>query len=46
MDTDGLELNRQTIMAQYDSLFKCLMEQNVGKHLTDDEYFPYYTKNI
>ncbi len=44
MDTDGLELNRQTIMAQYDSVFKCLMEQNVGRHLTDDEYFPDYTK--
>lgn len=43
-DTEGLELNRQTIMAQYDALFKCLMEQKAGRYLTDDEYFPDYTK--
>ncbi len=43
-DTNGLELNRQTIMAQYDSLFKCLMEQKANRHLTEDEFFPKYTK--
>lgn len=43
-DANGLELNRQTIMAQYDVLFKCLMEQKAKKHLTDDEFFPEYTK--
>lgn len=44
-DTEGLELNRQTIMGQYDTLFKCLMELKANKSLTDDEYFPDYTKN-
>jgi DNA sulfur modification protein DndE len=43
-DTKGLDLNRQTITAQYDTLYKCLIEQKEGKHLTDDEYFPYYVK--
>ena len=43
-DMNGLELNRQTILAQYDSLFKCLMEQKANKNLSDDEFFPDYTK--
>jgi len=43
-DANGLELNRQTIMAQYDALFKCLMEQKANRHLTEDEFFPEYTK--
>lgn len=43
-DTNGLELNRQTIMGQYDEIFKCLMETKVGRYLDDDEYFPDYTK--
>lgn len=43
-DTKGLELNRQTIMGQYDDLYKCLIEQDLKKSLTDDEYFPYYAK--
>lgn len=43
-DTEGLELNRQTIMGQYDSLFKCLMEQKAEKRLSDDEYFPEHAK--
>ena len=44
LDNNGLELNRQTITAQYDLLFKTLIEQHVGKHLTDDEYFPTHAK--
>ena len=43
-DNNGLELNRQTITAQYDLLFKTLIEQHAGKHLTDDEYFPTHAK--
>lgn len=43
-DNNGLELNRQTITAQYDVLFKCLLEQHAGKHLSDDEYFPIHAK--
>ena len=44
VDNNGLELNRQTITAQYDLLFKALIEQHAGKHLTDDEYFPTHAK--
>ena len=44
LDNNGLELNRQTITAQYDLLFKTLIEQHAGKHLTDDEYFPTHDK--
>lgn len=44
LDNNGLELNRQTITAQYDLLFKALLEQHAGKHLTDDEYFPTHAK--
>lgn len=40
----GLDLNRQTITAQYDAIYKALMEQHANKHLSDDEYFPKYTK--
>lgn len=43
-DNNGLDLNRQTITAQYDALFKALIEQNLGKSITDDEYFPHYVK--
>ncbi|MEG2868857.1 MAG: DndE family protein [Terrisporobacter sp.] len=43
-DNNGLELNRQTITAQYDGLFKALLEQHAGKSLTDDEYFPNHAK--
>ena len=43
-DTNGLELNRQTIMGCYDDIFKCLMEMRAGRNLSDDEYFPGYAK--
>lgn len=43
-DNNGLELNRQTITAQYDGLFKALLEQHANKSLTDDEYFPTHSK--
>ena len=43
-DQKGLELNRQTIMGEYDEIFKCLMEKDLQRSLTDDEYFPLYAK--
>ena len=39
-DTDGLELNRQTITGEYDAYFKALVEQAAGQRLEEDEYFP------
>ena len=43
-DTDGLELNRQTITGEYDDYFKVLIEQAEGRHLSNEEYFPKYMK--
>ena len=43
-DSDGLDLNRQTITGDYEVYFKALIEQVEGRHLTDEEYFPKYVK--
>ena len=43
-DSNGLELNRQTITGEWDELFKGLIEMFEGKHLADDEYFQKYLK--
>ena len=39
-DSNGLDLNRQTITGEYDLLYKKLIECNEGRSLTDEEYFP------
>ena len=43
-NTMGIDLNRQTITGEYDLLFKKLIENNEGKSLTEEEYFPNYVK--
>lgn len=43
-DSNGLDLNRQTITGDYDAIFKALIEMNEHRHLTDDEFFPRYVK--
>ena len=43
-DTNGQELNRQTIMGEYEEYFKVLIEQVEGRCLTDEEFFPKYVK--
>ena len=43
-NTDGLELNRQTITGEYDDLFKALITSHAGRCLEDEEYFPKYLK--
>lgn len=43
-DTMGLELNRQTITAEYDDLYKSLIELFEGHHISDDDYFQKYLK--
>lgn len=40
----GRELNRQTVTGDADVLYKCLIQMDAKKHLTDDEYFPGYVK--
>lgn len=43
-DTGGLELNRQTITGEFDTLFKCLIEVYEGKYIHEEEYLPVYLK--
>ena len=43
-DTYGLELNRQTITAEWDDLYKCLIAMSEQRHVEDDEYFQKYIK--
>ena len=43
-NTDGLELNRQTIFGEYDILFKALITMGSGKELSDEDFFPKHTK--
>lgn len=43
-DTNGLELQRATVTAEFDYIYKALIEMNLGRHITDDEYYPQYMK--
>ena len=43
-DTYGIELNRQTITAEWDDLYKCLISMSEQRHIEDDEYFQKYIK--
>lgn len=44
LDTEGLELNRQTITGEYDDLFKALIISNAACYISDEQYFPKYLK--
>lgn len=43
-DSDGLDLNRQTITGDSEVFFKMLIEQVEGRNLSDEEFFPKYVK--
>lgn len=43
-NNEGLELNRQTITGDHDTLFKSLIIAELGEPLSDEEYFPKYVK--
>ena len=43
-DSLGRELNRQTITGDTDIMYKCLIQLQEEKHISDDEYFPSYIK--
>lgn len=43
-DSDGLDLNRQTITGDNEAYFKVLIEEVEGKYLPEEEYFPKYVK--
>ena len=36
-DVNGLELQRSTVTGEFDTIYKALIEMNLGRHLTDDE---------
>lgn len=44
-DSEGLELNRQTITGEYDDLFRALVTQYENKQISDDEFFPKLVKH-
>ena len=44
LDTNGLELQRATVTGDFDSIYKALIEVKLGRHITDDEYYPHYMK--
>lgn len=43
-DTEGLELNRQTIFGEYEGLFKALIAMERKAPLSDEEFFPTLVK--
>lgn len=43
-NSNGLDLNKQTITGKYDVMYRCLIEQHCGRHLQEEEYFPRHVK--
>lgn len=43
-DITGLDLQRATVTGDFDSIYKALIEVKLGRHITDDEYYPHYMK--
>lgn len=43
-DTNGLELQRATVTGEFDAIFKALIEMDLGRHISDDEYYPTFMK--
>lgn len=43
-DINGLELQRATVTGEFDSIFKALIEIDLGDKINDDEYYPQFMK--
>ena len=43
-DSEGLDLNRQTIIGDNEAYFKTMIELVEGRYLPEEEYFPKYVK--
>ena len=43
-DVSGLELQRSTVTGEYDAIFKALIEVDLKRNISDDEYYPHYMK--
>lgn len=39
-DTNGLEFNRNTLTGTYDFAYKAIIAQQLGRAITEEEYFP------
>ena len=44
-DSNGLDLNRQTITGDNEEYFKAMIELVEGRYLEDEEFFPKYVKS-
>lgn len=43
-DTNGLDLQRATVTGDFDAIFKALIEIDLKKHISDDEFYPHFMK--
>ena len=43
-DSNGLDLNRQTITGDYENYFKVMFEIVEGRFFSDEEFFPFFVK--
>lgn len=43
-DITGIELARSTVTGNEDIVFKSLIEMDLGRTITEDEYYPHYMK--
>ena len=43
-DEDGFEMDRETLLGDWDSFFKALIEAREERHIEDAEYFPAVVK--
>lgn len=43
-DANGLELQRSTVTGDFDAIFKALIEVDLKRSISDDEYYPHYMK--
>lgn len=39
-DTNGTEFNRNTLTGDYDFAFKAMIAQDLGREISDDDFFP------
>lgn len=43
-DANGFELQRTTVTGEFDLIYKSLIEMDLGRSITEDEFYPHYVK--
>lgn len=43
-DVNGIELQRSTVTGEFDAIFKALIEVDLERNISDDQYYPHYMK--